>query len=173
MQLYPGGGGYEKIVPLFYSCKAHNCAPLVQIASLFSTAYEFLFREVLSFDIHTNCPGVGGYEQVSEPSAVDCRPCLPVLHSHTFAPFYSRIWTWPWAAKSFKAHSYEKCARKSFRAHSYEIRGLEVPSNHTVTKKGVGYYSRPTVAMPGAARHSQLATRHFLHGLAPGESFAA
>jgi hypothetical protein len=133
--------------------------------SFFGKSFPLIFIQI--------APGGGGYEQVSEPSAVDCRPCLPVLHSHTFAPFYSRIWTWPWAAKSFKAHSYEKCARKSFRAHSYEIRGLEVPSNHTVTKKGVGYYSRPTVAMPGAARHSQLATRHFLHGLAPGESFAA
>ena len=41
-------------------------------------------------------------------------------------------------AKSFRTHSYEKCACKSFRIHSYKMYGFEVPSNHTLTKKGGG-----------------------------------
>ncbi len=40
--------------------------------------------------------------------------------------------------KSFRCHSYEKCARKPFGIHSYAIVGLKVPWNEYLQKKGRG-----------------------------------
>jgi hypothetical protein len=39
----PGGGGYEQVDPILQPRKACLCAPFVQIAPLFSTAYKLLF----------------------------------------------------------------------------------------------------------------------------------
>jgi hypothetical protein len=38
--------------------------------------------------------------------------------------------------KSFRMHSYKKCARKSFRTHSYKIIGLKVSWNQLLQKTG-------------------------------------
>jgi hypothetical protein len=44
----------------------------------------------------------------------------------------------PNSTKSFRSHSYEKCASKSSISHSYKIIRLKVPPNHTLTKRGWG-----------------------------------
>src|SRR6266849_596176 len=61
-----------------------------------------------------------------------CEPCAKLPPFTENKPFRIRSEL----AKSFRAHSYEKCACKSFKAHSYKIEAFEVPSNHTLTKRG-------------------------------------
>jgi hypothetical protein len=122
-----------------------------KIAPFFSTTSTIPNFQVLSFDIDTHIPGVGGSMSLSSQEGLvlvlsplelaltrNTPASLPISDELPQSAANNPLRINCYFAKSFEAHSYEKRLPKSFRIHSYEMGGFKVPSNHTLTKKGWG-----------------------------------
>jgi hypothetical protein len=93
---------------------------------VFSTSYNFLFPQLLSFHIHANCPRrVGGISNQRSLPDYKLYVCLSIPTVE--------------AAKSLRIRTSAECARNSFRIRTYKSKGLKVLCNpHLQKTRGEG-----------------------------------